>query len=231
MKLKTSILALIILFTAACKETPADIPSGTWKYDLVVNGVKAGTAVCSNEKSGDTYIIKSEMFLAVGSIENRSVQIIKETQDFRPVSLEILNTVKDSSSGKVQEIRKSATFSGKDVTLVSGDYKSEFTIEKPFVLDGNYFFSELLKNNFKKGTAVKAQIYEPTVELEEPILVIVEMMGYEDVEVNGKSRNLMHLRQRVEKLKSLDIYIDEKGVTEMVVIKMLNNVFELVRAD
>lgn len=231
MKLRTSILVLIIAFTASCKETPAGIPSGSWKYDLVVNGVKAGTAVCSNEKSGDTYIIKSEMFLTVGSIENRSVQIIKETSDFRPVSLEILNTVKDSGSGKVQEINKTATFNGKEVTLNSGEYKSKFIIEEPFVLDGNYFFNELLKNKFKKGTIVKAHIYEPTVELEDPILVIVEIMGYESVDVNGTSKNLMHIKQKVEKLKSLDVYLDENGVTEKVVIKMLNNVFELVKAN
>ncbi len=231
MKLRVTILVFIIALTASCKETPAEIPSGTWKYALVVNGVKAGIAVISNEKTGDIYTIKSEMVLNVGTIENRSLQIVKETASFQPVSLDVLNTVKDNSSGKVQEINKSATFNGNKVSLKSGDYKSDFTIDVPFVLDGNYFFNELIKSGFKKGTVVKANIYEPTVELEEPILVVVEIAGYETVDVNGKSRNLMHVKQKVEKLKSLDLYLDEKGVTEKVVIKMLNNVFELIRVD
>lgn len=231
MKLRISILIFIITLTASCKQTPAVIPSGSWKYDLIVNGVKAGTASVSNEKSGETYIIKNEMFLTVGSIENRSVQIIKETTDFKPLSLEMLNTVKDNNSGKVQEINKTAIFNGSEVFLNSGQYKSKFKIDEPFILDGNYFFNEMLKNNFKKGTTVRANIYEPTVELEEPILVIVEITGYEKIDVNGKDKTLLHIKHRVEKLKSLDVYINENGVTEKVVIKMLNNIFELVKAD
>jgi len=231
MKLRISILVLIITLTASCKQTPAGIPSGSWNYDLIVNGVKAGTASVSNEKAGDTYILKSEMALSVGSIENRSMQVIKETTDFKPLSLEMLNTVKDNSSGKTQVINKTATFNGNEVSLTSGDYKSTFKIEEPFILDGNYFFSELLKTSFKKGTKVKANIYEPTVELEDPILVVVEVMGYEKIDINGKTKKLMHIKHKVEKLKSLDVYINDNGITEKVVIKMLNNVFELVKVD
>jgi len=231
MKLRISILVFIITLTASCKQTPAGIPSGSWNYDLMVNGVKAGTANVTNEKAGDTYILKSEMLLSVGSIENRSMQVIKETADFKPLSLEMLNTVKDNNSGKTQVINKTATFNGNEVSLNTGDYKSTFKIDKPFILDGNYFFNELLKNNFKKGTIIKANIYEPTVELEEPILVIVEIAGYETIDVNGKSKKLMHIKHKVEKLKSLDVYINDNGVTEKVVIKMLNNVFELVKVD
>ena len=231
MKLRISILVFIITLTASCKQTPAGIPSGSWDYDLIVNGVKAGRATVSNEKSGDIYILKSEMTLSVGSIENRSMQIIKETTDFKPLSLEMLNTVKDSSTGKTQIINKTATFNENEVSLNTGEYKSTFKIEEPFILDGNYFFNELLKNNFKKGTVVKANIYEPTVELEDPILVIVEIVGHERIDVNGKSKKLMHIKHKVEKLKSLDVYINDSGVTEKVVIKMLNNVFELVKVD
>ena len=231
MKTKITFIAAIILLSFSCKGTPEGIPSGTWKYNLIVNGVIAGTANITNEKSDGVYTIKSEMLLTVGTIENRSVQIIRETDGFRPVSLEVLNTVKDSRTGRVQEINKTATFSGNKVLLKSGDYKSEFTIDEPFILDGNYFFNELLKKGFKKGTVVKASIYEPTVELEEPILVIVEMAGYENIDVNGKTKNLIHIKQKVEKLKSMDVYLNESGVTEKVVIKMLNNIFELVKVD
>jgi len=99
------------------------------------------------------------------------------------------------------------------------------------LFDEKHNISEQKKNGFKKGTVVKASIYEPTVELEEPILVIVEMAGYENIDVNGKTKNLIHIKQKVEKLKSMDVYLNESGVTEKVVIKMLNNIFELVMVD
>ncbi|HPX91574.1 MAG TPA: hypothetical protein PKZ93_08685 [Spirochaetota bacterium] len=61
--------------------------------------------------------------------------------------------------------------------------------------------------------------------------MIVEVQGYKDIDINGKTKKLLLLKQKVEKLKSLDVYINEEGVTEKVVIKMLNNIFELVKAD
>ncbi len=231
MKTKISLLLSIITLTISCTQTPAAIPSGSWNYNLIVNGIKAGKANFSNEKSGDIYVSKSEMYLTVGAIENKSVQIINETTDFKPVSLEILNTITDKNSGKVQEINKTATFNGNEVLLKSGEYKSTFTISEPFVLDGNFFFSEMLRNHFKEGTVVRSLIYEPTVELEEPILVIVKIMGYERINVNGQNKKLLHMKQKVEKLKSLDVYLNENGVTEKVVIKMLNNIFELEKVD
>ncbi|HOK00864.1 MAG TPA: hypothetical protein PLN03_00075 [Spirochaetota bacterium] len=231
MKFRLTLILSLIVVIASCKSTPAEIPLGTWNYDLIVNGVKAGKASVTSEKNNNTYITTSEMSLKVGPIENKSIQVVKESADFKPVSLDVTNTIYDSSTNKKQEIKKSATFNGQKVTLTTGEYKSEFTIDKPFVLEGNFFFSELIKNKFKEGTVVKAYIYEPTVEIEEPILVIVEVQGYKDVDINGKVKKLLLLKQKVEKLKSLDVYINNEGVTEKVVIKMLNNIFELVKAD
>lgn len=231
MKLRSLIFICIIIAAASCSSKPAQIPEGTWNYDLLVNGVKAGRAVSSNTLIDGNYVVKSEMYLNMGSIENRSVQTVTETKDFKPVKLEVLNTVTDTSGVANQDINKTATFKGNEITLKAGDYESRFTIKEPFVLDGNYFFSELLKNNFKDGTVIKTHIYEPSVEIDTPILVIVEVKGMATVEVGKKSMKLLHIRQRVEKFKSMDIYMNEQGVTEKIVIKMLNNVFELVKVN
>jgi hypothetical protein len=171
------------------------------------------------------------MFIKIGAIENKSVQIVTETKNFKPVKLEIYNTIKDSSINSIQEINKTASFNGENVTLKSGDYVSNFTIKGTFVLDGNFFFSELLKINFKTGHIIRANIYEPSVEIDTPILVLVESKGFEEVQVGKKKMKLLHIKHRVEKLKSSDIYLNEKGITEKIVIKMLNNVFELVRVE
>jgi len=215
----------------SCTSKPAQIPEGTWNYDLLVNGVKAGRAVFSNTSSGNNYVLKSEMYLNIGSIENKSIQIVTETKDFKPVKLEVLNTVTDTAGNSTQEINKIATFNGDEVNLKTGDYESKFKIQGPFVLDGNYFFSELLKNKFKTGVIIKANIYEPSVEIDTPILVLVETKGVETVQVGNRSMKLLHVKQRVEKLKSMEMYLNDKGVTEKMVIKMLNNVFELERVE
>lgn len=231
MKIRLFLSAIIIITSVSCSTKPAQIPEGIWNYDMLVNGVKAGNAVLSNTSTPDSYITKSEMYLKIGSIENRSIQIVTETRDFKPVKLEILNTVTDSATKSTQEINKTAVFDGNDVTLNSGSFKTKFRIKEPFVLDGNYFFSEFLKHGFKTGTLIQANIYEPSVELDTPILVITESKGIEEIKIRSGSMKLIHIKQRVEKLKSMDIYLNENGVTEKVVIKMLNNVFELVRTD
>ena len=231
MKSRSLLFILLIITTVSCTSKPSRIPEGTWNYDLLVNSVKAGRAVFSNTLAGDNYISKSEMYLNMGTIENKSIQIVTETKDFKPVKLEVFNTVTDTSGNSTQEINKTASFNGEEVSLKTGDYESKFKIQGQYVLDGNYFFSELLKNNFKTGIIIKAHLYEPSVEIDTPILVLVEAKGFEDVTIGNRTVSLLHIKQRVEKLKSMDIYLNKDGVTEKVVIKMLNNVFELVRAE
>lgn len=231
MKFRSLLSISIIIIAVSCTSKPNQIPEGTWNYNLLVNGVKAGRAVFSNTSSGEHYIIKSEMYLNMGSIENKSIQIVTETKDFKPVKLEVMNTVTDTAGNSTQEINKTATFNGDEVTLKTGDYESKYKLQGPFVLDGNFFFSELMKNKFKTGVIIKTNIYEPSVEIDTPILVLVETKGIDTVQVGSRSMKLFHIRQRVEKLKSMDMYLNEDGVTEKVVIKMLNNVFELVRVE
>ncbi len=231
MQFRTFLSILLIITGVSCSSKPAQIPEGTWNYDLLVNGIKAGRAVFSNTSSGDNFVIKSEMYLNMGTIQNKSVQIVTETKDFKPVKLEVYNTVTDTAGVGTQEIDKTAVFKGNEVTLKTGEYETKFNLKEPFVLDGNYFFSELMKNKFKPGVIIKGYIYEPSVEIDTPILVIVETKGMEEVMVGNKSMKLLHIKQRVEKLKSMDMYLNDQGITEKTVIKMLNNVFELVRVE
>ncbi len=87
---------------------------------------------------------------------------------------------------------------------------------------------ELIKNEFKPGTVIRNYIFEPTVDTEEPVLVLVKVLGREDVRINGKTRNLIHLGLSIENLKNIDSYIDDDGITQKTVITMLNNRLELV---
>jgi len=227
--LKAKILLLVIVagvITCAGKSTPKSIPEGTWNYDLIVNGVKAGKGIFSNSIIDGNYVVKSELYINMGPIENKAVYIVTETMDFKPVKLEVYNTTIDKSTDGVQEINKIAVFKGAEVTLQAGDKKSKFKIDEDFTLDGNYFISQLIKNKFKQGTIVEARIYEPLVEIDSAILALAEVKGYSAVDVGKKSMKLLHLKYRVENLKSMDMYLNEHGVTEKMVMKMLN--FELI---
>ena len=232
MKFRSFLSILILISAVSCSSKPVKIPEGTWNYDLLVNGAQAGRAVFSNTSSDKYFITKSEMYLNMGSIENKSVQIVTETKDFKPVKLEVFNTVTNESGKGAQEINTTAVFKGNEVTLNTWDLKDKkIIIQKPFILDGNFFFNELLKINFKTGIIIKAHIYEPSVEIEKPILVLVESKGFEQINIRNKSMNLLHIKQRIEKLKSVDMYINEEGVIEKIVLKYLNSIFELERVE
>ncbi|OHD63647.1 MAG: hypothetical protein A2176_05805 [Spirochaetes bacterium RBG_13_51_14] len=224
---KTIIFLLILLIPAgACRTRPDAIPTGTWKYRLLVNGADIGSAVVTNAVTGKLYVSTLEMQMDAGVIKNTSRQIITETLDFKPVKLEVYNTT--TQNGQVSEMKTIAQFNGARVDLDTGDLKTSITIEKPFILEGNYFMNELIKSKFKDGTIIKHYIYEPSVDIEEPVLVLVKVMGREEVEVNGKTKNLIHLGLSIDNLKNIDSYIDGSGITQKTVITMLNNRLELI---
>ena len=224
---KIFIFFLIPLLSApACRNQLSSIPTGTWTYRLLVNGAAIGRAVVSNAISNNLYISTMDMEMDSGYIKNTTRQVITETKDFKPVKLEVYN--KTIQNEQVSEMKTIANFAGNSVNLDTGGARSTITIEKPFILEGNYFMNELIRNEFKIGTIIKNYIYEPSVDTEEPVLMLVKVLGRKEVSINGKMKNLIHLGFSIENLKNIDSYIDENGITQKTVITMLNNRLELV---
>jgi hypothetical protein len=226
--MKKLLVLTIILFVSAgaCRKGAEEIPSGTWNYRLLVNGAPIGRAVVTNKIVNNNWVSTTNMEMDAGYVKNTSRQIITETLEFKPVKMETYN--RTIQNGQVSEVRTIATFNGSKVELETGEGKSTITISKPFILEGNYFMKELIRNEFKAGTIIRNHVYEPSVDTEEPVLVLVKVLGREDVSINGKTRNLIHLGFSIENLKNIDSYIDNDGITRKTVITMLNNRLELV---
>ncbi|HPS59301.1 MAG TPA: hypothetical protein PK514_14450 [Spirochaetota bacterium] len=231
MELRRIIPVILLLSFLSCGKVPQSLTNGEWQYDLIVNGVRAGSAVISNCEKDGLLVSRTEMFISLGTMKNTTTQTVTETKEFRPVRLEVVSTLEDSSSGSRQVISRIAEFNGNNVTLDSDGKKARYTLTGPFIIDGNFFTDSLVKGRFREGMEIRAKLYEPTVTADKTILVIVNAAGRENVTVRGKELKLIHVRQRVEKLKSVDIYLDDTGVTEKMVIKMLNNIFEMERID
>lgn len=226
MKRISVLLFLFLLITACSGKTPTAIPRGTWEYRLLMNGVEIGTASVSNDRKNNFFISTVKMDMMLGKIKNSTRQTITETTDFKPVKLEIFNTVINDRDR--QEINTIAEIKDGRILLTAGGSSSEIKIDKPFILDGNYFMNFFIKNKFKKGSEVSALLYDPSFEAEEPINVKMTMKGHENITLNGKTRRLIHLVQRIENSKNIDIYIDEMGVAQKAIILMLNNRIELI---
>jgi len=206
--------------------TPSSIPTGTWNYRLLVNGAAIGKATVSNKKEGSRYILSVEMEIEAGTVKNRTRQTIIETTDFRPVSLEIYQYT--SQDGQITEMTTKAEYDGTIIRLDAGGTKSDVRIEKPFVFEGNFFMHSLIEKGFAPGTVVQHYIYEPAVDIEEPTMVLVKVVGKERISVNGRARELIHLGYAIENLKNIDEWIDERGISVKTVITMLNNRLELI---
>lgn len=220
---------IIILLTASCGRVPESITNGEWNYTLTVNGVEAGSAVITNTTAGDRFISSTAMYLSMGTIKSSTIQTVTETLDFKPLQLDISNTIEDSSTGNRQVISKKAVISANNITLTSDGITAKYIIDKPFIIDGNYITDRLIKERFREGVEIRAHMYEPTVETDRTILVIVNVIGRETITSGGNRIDVIHVKERVEKLKSVDIYINENGIMEKTVIKMLNNIFILER--
>ncbi len=228
--MRSILIFLILLFvTTDCssKKFPGTIPMGRWEYMLLINGVRVGSAVISASQTEKHYISETEMTMKVGKILNRSHQVVTETKEFRPVKLEINNSVNFNNSS--QKIVTTALFKGNEIQIVTMGKKSTIKVTDPFVIDGNYFMSKLIKNRFREGYTVSSRIFEPSIEPEETINVTVKVVGIEKVESGGKITDVIHIIQSLDTFKSVDTYINFEGVMEKAVIRMLNNRFELIR--
>lgn len=226
MKKLAILLLLVIIPAASCRRGIDAIPTGTWNYRLLVNGADIGSAVVTNELKNGMYISTTVMEMDAGYIRNSTRQIITETADFKPVKLEVYNVTEQN--GQKNEMNTVARFSGNRVDLDTAATRSTITIDRPFILEGNYFMQELIKCKFKEGTVLKNYVYEPSVDVEEPMLVMIKVLGREKVLINGTKKNLIHLGYSIENLKNIDMYIDEDGITQKTTIVMLNNKLELI---
>ena len=219
------IIPLFLLFSLLCRNNPESVPLGTWNYTLLMNGVEIGRAVMSNRISDNNYVSTTEMEINSGGFRNFSKQIITETMNFIPVKAESHNK---TVNGGVHEASVIAEFSGNEVAVERNGIKIRITLKKPFFLDGGFFLSELVKKKFAVGAEIKTFIYEPSMEIEEPIPVRVKVLGRSGVTVNGKNRSLLHVIESMENHKFVDSYLDDKGVPQKITIAMLNSRIELV---
>ena len=85
--------------------------------------------------------------------------------------------------------------------------KTAVTIDRDFRLEGNYILSELIRGKFKKGMKIEYYIYDPSIELESPILIKVTVRGYKNVKVGDKTMRLIHISESLENIKSIDFFL------------------------
>lgn len=208
-------------------KAPEQIPVGKWNYRLFVNGVKAGDAEINNSKKDNYYITSSEFTMEMGGVSTVSMESVTETLEFEPVGLKSYSKI---VSGKdVHETDIKAVFKGHKVEITTNGKKVTHEIKEDFILDGNYTYSRLLRGGFKEGLTVSANVYHPSIELDTPIPLKTEVIGVEDVDINGSNERLIHIAQSIEKVKTIDQYIGSDGISKKIVIRMLNLKIELVR--
>jgi hypothetical protein len=228
MKIRIKYLLIIfIALTLVCSKMPESISTGVWNYKLLVNRSEVGSATMSNKIVNNNYVSTTELKMRTGEVTNISNQIVTETMNFKPVKIENYNKI--IQGDKTQSIDTIAIFKGNNVELTVNNNKSTIAITKDFVLDGNYFLARLIREKFKPKMEIEAYIYDPSIEIDEPILLKVKVVGGKNIEIKGKKFSVMHITESIESIKSIDMYIDGDGVLLKAVIDMLNMNIELIR--
>jgi hypothetical protein len=228
MKNLLKIICLIFLFSAISPAFAETVAQGEWEYKLFVNGIAAGTAKISNKIINGNYISTSEYSVKLADSNTITKDTVTETTDFKPVKLE--NYCKIINAGKVHETNIVSIFNGKNVELTYGNKKYSYTLNRDFIIDGNYYMSQLIQAKFKPGFEAVNYVYNPAVELETAIKATTKVIGPENVIINGKENKLIHIVQSIENIKdNIDLFIDEKGILQKGIIRMLNLKIELIK--
>ncbi len=229
MKKRLYVLLIPIVFLCCGITVPEKIPTGTWKYQLKVNGTEVGNAIMTNTLEDGEYTYTTTLSMGNPVMSHTSTETIVETTDFTPVRLEKEETTRQ----KGREIKTSlvATFQDKTVTLKEDGHTTTIKLNEDFVLDGNYLTHALIQKNYTQGTVVETRIYEPTIELGKTIPVKAEVTGIENITGGAKRIKTLHLRQSIGKVQSIDVYIDSTGVAAKVIIQMMNMTMEITRED
>ena len=218
-------ICILISLQPSCGKKPDGIASGTWNYRLLVNGLEIGSASVSNTIKNNYYVNETKMEMSVAQVKNTTHQIITETKNFKPVKYEVYNTIiNEKERHKIDTV---AEFTGNTVKLTRDGETITQKISTPFILDGNYFMNEMIKQKFKQGLKISARIYDPALEPSEPVNVCIKVLGKETITINNNEVSCIHINQIIENLKSIDIYLNNRGITQKAVISMLNNKFEL----
>jgi hypothetical protein len=218
----------LLLLSANCRALPETFAQGEWGYTLFVNGISVGTAKISNKTIDNKYISISEYSVKLEDTTTVTKDTVTETTDFKPVKLE--NYLKIIKAAKVHETNIVSVFNGKNVELTYNNKKYNYTINRDFIIDGNFFMFQLIKSKFKPGIEVVNYVYNPAVELETPIKAKTKVIGTENIIINGKENKLIHIVQSIENIKdNVDLYIDENGILHKGIIHMLNLKIELIK--
>jgi len=216
-----------MIFIAGCFNPPRELPAGTWKYALLLNGHRVGNAVVSSRTEGDAFITSTELTMKAGAVTNISRQVVTETKDFRPVKLETYNRI--ITGAATQEINTVATFNGRKVELVTGGEKRTFEIDREFRLEGSYMMDRLIRGGFEKGMTVESYIYEPSIDPEAPVLMKARVVGRETIELGGRRHDAIRVVEYIAKFKSFDMFIDGEWALLKAELTMLNMNIQLLR--
>lgn len=221
------IITLILNVCACTAQAPKEIPVGSWHYELLVNGVEMGKATISNSIKDNQYIYRFDLTMGNGTTQSQDTII--ETLECKPVRLEKHTYIKQA--GTEQKLDIIAECNGKTITLTENNTKSTITLDKEYVLDGNYFLYMLLQHKFKNGVQITHNVYDPSIERESAIPVIITLVGTETISVGSVLYKAWKIEQSIGKIKNIIVYLDENGVVLKSSIKMLNLQLDIIRKD
>ncbi|HOM87163.1 MAG TPA: hypothetical protein PLH80_06495 [Spirochaetota bacterium] len=223
-KLSIIIVAVVFSICGCDTDSPSEIPVGTWEYDLLVNGVQLGSATISNKVEDNHYVYSFD--LTMGNGQTQSNDVIVETLDCKPVKLEKHTYINAPAQQRLDII---AECNGKQITLTENNNKTVIVLDKDYILDGNYFLYQLIKNKFKEGRTIRHNVYDPSIEREDAIPVTITLVGKETIAINSIPYRAWRVDQSIGKIKNIIVYLDDKGVVLKTSISMLNMKLDVIR--
>lgn len=229
----TLIPALLIMLSCASApvaQKPAggafEIPYGTYRYDMTVNGNPAGLNTVTVKNDNGRMITESVSTIEWMGVRNSIAQRVIETADGRAIESETTVTVKRGSFETKTITRAKAH--GNEIRI------NDDGLERSVVVNGNYSFSEgatmpiLAAQGFAPGSVAKVTLFDPVLNPEGPVTLTEKITGRQKMDWRGKKLDLIRSVIDLDGTLAMTQYFDERGVAYIIEHEIMNLKFRMV---
>lgn len=184
--------------------------TGVYKYDVLIDGKKMGSAHVKKERKSGNFTTYSEIAFNMEGITSVSKETIVENADFLPVSYE--TDASFISDRYISRLKLRSWFADDFLYLNDGRTVSKFKAGGPFYYGTNKLLSTILSQTKVEGASAAYSVFDPAVETKRTLSARGRHIANVTVNYKGKIVEAYRVLADYGPLKKIEMTVDKNGI-------------------